>query len=215
MAISRLGASSIAAATSITVPGTYNTGDYIVIMAFRNSSTAIPALGTGFTNLATGSGNTCGARLGYKIATSSSESSGTWTNGTLLMCQVYTGVTSIGTAVATMGNSSSPSYAGLTLGNTSGSSWIIGMGGHRDPGANMLLPPTGMTNETGINTGTSGHAGGHDTNGGVSSWSTQVVAVGGTVAGWHTFTVELVDGTVTPTTAPPTMVLPYYPSYLS
>jgi hypothetical protein len=212
MAISLLGSTSTAA-TSGTIPGTYAAGDMIVVFAFRNTSTTVPTLGSGFTSLATGSGNTAGARLAFKRATSSSESSGTWTNATSLIILTYSGVAGIGkvgggnpSATGSSGNSTTVTYPTLTLDNASGSSYVVGVGGHRDSGASMVTAPTGMTNITGLTSGTTGRTGAHDTNGGVTSWSSQNVAVGGSAAGWLSFTLELIASasfpyldTITPT----------------
>src|SRR5437868_13548477 len=106
MAITRIGASGVEA-TSITIPGTYQNGDLIVIFAFRAAITS-PSLPAGWTSLTSNSGNASSARLGYKIAGSNSETSGTWTNATGLVCHVYRGVSTSQTP-AVFGTSSTNS----------------------------------------------------------------------------------------------------------
>jgi hypothetical protein len=55
-----------------------------------------------------------------------------------------------------------------------------------------------MTNRSDVVNATS-EAAGHDTNGGVTSWSLQTVSVGGTSSGWFGSTVELIDpSSITP-----------------
>ena len=159
MAISLIGAAT-AAATSITIPGSYQAGDLIIIMAFRQSSTTQPGLGTGFISLANVGANTCGTRIGYRFATSGSEVSNTWVNATSMVCLVYRGAGAIGNVVNTVGNSTSIDFGAVTMQNTDGTSWVVGVAGHRDSGTDLSIAPTGMTNQTNLNTWSGGHLGG-------------------------------------------------------
>lgn len=106
---------------------------------------------------------------------------------------VYTGTStttpiSTGHAVAT-GTGTTVTYPALTMVNTSGSSWVVGMGTHRSTNTTITTAPTGMTHRTGSTV--AGTVSGNDTNGGVSSWSLTTESVGGTSSGWGCYTVEI------------------------
>jgi hypothetical protein len=88
--ITRIGA-SVAAATTITIPAGHQVGDFIVIYAFRNALVA-PTLPAGWTNQTSESTGASSFRLAWKQATSSSETSGTWTNASQLAVVVYRGM---------------------------------------------------------------------------------------------------------------------------
>lgn len=78
---------------SVTMPA-HQAGDLIVAFAFRDGSTTLPTLPAGWTSrLAPTGANSCSMRLATKIAASSSETSGTWTNATSLIVLVLRGVT--------------------------------------------------------------------------------------------------------------------------
>lgn len=85
-----VGSGASTGATTITIP-THQTGDIIVIAAFRETAETVPDLPAGYTSLATTStaGLTMSSRVGYKVATSASETSGTWTNANALGVAVY------------------------------------------------------------------------------------------------------------------------------
>lgn len=194
MTISFVGAQANAG-TTVTIP-THQSGDFILIFAFRDGSTTqptVPAAGgtvPTWTPIATGGANQCSARLHYAVATASTTTSGTWTNATELVCMVYRGAKIPGAFLAGSGASTTISYPTLTLNRTDGSSWVVGVAGHRSA-TNVEVAPTGMTNRA--FTGT--EAAGHDTNGTVTSWSQQTVTVNAN-SGWRSWTVELRDGTV-------------------
>lgn len=200
MAISFIGQAT--GTTSVTIP-THQAGDLIVIAAFRDGSNTAPSLPAGWVNLGNPAGaNTCSMRLAYRIATNGSTTSGTWTNATSVVCLVYRGVNQdfpIGDVAAASGSSTSVSYPALTMVNTGGSSWVAGFSGHRSTNTSLENAPTGMTNRANVNDATD-EASGHDTNGGVASWSAQNVSVGGTSSGWQARTVEIVPAEFDPPT---------------
>lgn len=103
-------------------------------------------------------------------------------NGTTANCNTI----GIGTNTSSVGTgSTSMSYAGITLTNTSGSSWVVGFGGDTTV---ATCNPTGMTNFT--STGTGPQVTGNDTNGGVSTWTTKTCTV--TSSSWRTAIVEVI-----------------------
>jgi hypothetical protein len=119
MTTSFVGAAS-AEATSVTLP-THQKGDLIAVWALRaaNSLPTIPA-----TWFAAGSRTSTGigGLLAWKIAASSSETSGTWTNAAALLAVVYRHTTNLilpgGVSLANTATSTTINYS-LMLGNSS------------------------------------------------------------------------------------------------
>ena len=89
MAISRV--SSATANTTTVSFGTHAAGDTIVIGGYRDGNNTGPTVpsGSGWYTLFSGGGNSLGFSVAYKIATSGSETSGTWNNATSLHAIVY------------------------------------------------------------------------------------------------------------------------------
>jgi hypothetical protein len=194
MSISFVGAQG-AAGTTVTIPA-HQVGDMILIFAYRDGSNTAPTAPTAggtvptWTLITSAGANTNSANFRYAVATATTTTSGTWTNATEIICLVYRGAKLVGVNGATNGTGTSISYPALTLQRTDGSSWVAGIAGHRSA-TNVEAAPTGMTNRASSGT----EAAGHDTNGGVSSWSVQTVTVNAS-SGWRGVTVELRDATV-------------------
>lgn len=191
-AISFIGQAS-ANAASVTLPA-FSAGDVAVVFAYRDNNATAPLLPGGWTNILNGGANTNAARIGYRILQAGDTTTGTWTNATQIVVHVYRGVdsaTSIGASAAAGASSITVSYPALTLQITDGTSWVAGFGGYRTNSSNIQNAPTGMTNRSDIVGASAGEAAGHDTNGGVSSWSAQNVTVSGSATGYRSFTVEL------------------------
>lgn len=174
--------------TSATLP-THQAGDLIIGFAFRDGSNTAPSLPAGWTNIRSDGLNTCSGRLAYKIAASSSETSGTWTSATSVVFLVYRGA-AIGANGSNTASSTTVNYPALTLNVTSGSSWIVGFAGHRSVDTNLQNAPTGMTNRA-TSVDATDEVAGHDTNGGVSSWSSTNVSAGGTASGYRSYVLEI------------------------
>jgi hypothetical protein len=194
MSVSFVGAQG-AAATTVTIP-THQVGDLILLFAYRDGSNTAPTTPTaGGTvptwNLIGSSGaNTNSSNFRWAVATATNTTSGTWTGATELICLVYRGA-SVGASASAGTNSSTITYPALTLQRTDGSSWVVGVAGHRTA-TNVELAPTGMTNRAFSGT----EAAGHDTGGTVTSWSQQTVTVNA-ASGHRSWTVELKNTTVT------------------
>lgn len=195
MAISRIGSQT--GTTSLTIP-THQAGDLIVAFAFRDGSTTAPSLPAGQNwsspSNATRAGTTCSHRTAYKIATSSSEATGTFTNATSLIVVVYRGVNQnqpIGTNTVNSGSSTSIRFAATNPLNLDGSSWLLGFAGHRSTDVTIETAPSGMTNITSVSDATD-ECSAHDTNGGrTSNWSSTNASVGGTASGWTSHVLEI------------------------
>lgn len=181
-----------AATTSCAMPGN-NVGDYIYAFAFRTATTA-PTLPSGWTTIATNSASSSSFRSGCKVATGTSETSGTWTNATSLTVEIYRGANatltancatvgmSIGTTASGTGTTSTINYPALTMSNADGKSWVIGASGS----SGATCTPSGMTSEqaqTTVNIL-------NDTNGGVASWGSTNCT--GSTGNWKSNVVELI-----------------------
>lgn len=191
MALSRVG--QVSGVSSATLPA-HQAGDVIIAFAFRDGSTTQPTLPTGWTSIGTRSGTSCCGRAAWKRCAGSSETSGTWTNASSVIFVIFRGALASGTPVggqaSQAGTTASVTYPAVTMTAADGTSWVIGTAGHRSVDTSLETAPTGMTNEITYLDATC-EAAGHDTEGGVSSWSAQSVSVGGTASGWVTFSIEL------------------------
>lgn len=120
MAESRISRISSASAEANTVTlGTHAQGDIIIIYAVRDGSTTNPTIPAGWTNITnTSDGTLMSISVGWKIATSNANTSGTWTNATGLMCHVYRGADQIKPFGAITFNASSATT--VTYGATTG-----------------------------------------------------------------------------------------------
>ena len=79
---------------TVTVPS-HASGDLMVIVAASLSGSTVPSLPSGWTSAHTATGDD-GRRVGWKIATSTSDTSGTWTNAAYCTVAVWRGPTSVG-----------------------------------------------------------------------------------------------------------------------
>jgi hypothetical protein len=185
--------SATAEATTIATMPTHASGDVLYMFAFRDGTAVAPTVPAGWTQIGSAAANSCAAILAYKIAASSSETSGTWTNASELVCQVYSGAYGKDFTFAFQtGSSATVTYPALPLINTSGSSLVAAFGGHRSINGSMGTAPTGMTQRANRE-GATADAAGFDTNGGVTSWSSQNVASGETASGYITCVVEVLS----------------------
>ena len=194
MAISRIGSAS---GTTTATPPSHQAGDLIVAFAFRDGNTTAPSLPSGVNWLsptnATRAGTTCSHRVAYKIATSNAESIGTFTNATSVIVVVYRGcnpLNPIGVGGVNSGSSTTVNFPAVTLQTTLGTSWVVGFDGHRSADVAIETAPTNMTNVTTVSDATD-ECGAHDTNAGVTGWTSQNASVGGTSSGWTSHVLEI------------------------
>lgn len=152
MTVSFVGSAS-AEATSVTLPS-HQAGDLIVIFAGRTGSTGTPSVPAGwrFAAQSSGSGVTppaIAASVGWKIAASSAETSGTWTNADMVLAVVVrddANLLVIGGIGKTTGLSTTVNYQPLLA--NSGQS-IQGM---RWTSSYVLLPVMATSNTSDIDT---------------------------------------------------------------
>lgn len=192
MTITRVGVAT--GTTTCTVPA-HAVGDVIVICAGRSNTTA-PSLPAGYTSILTKAGTGCSLRLGFKIATSTSDASGTWTNAAQLTCHVYSsnqfltgGCVFIGGSASSSATNNTIPYPALTMTHGTGTSWAAGFCFCTNTTNTITTAPSGMTNESAVS-GTTQIVG-HDTNGTVSSWSLTNATTTGTPGDTVTCTVEI------------------------
>ncbi len=186
--IERVGSNS-AEASSITIPA-HQVGDLILIWAWRENTTNA-TIAAGYTNITnTTDGTTCSISMGWKIATSNAETSGTWTNATSMMVIVYRGARSVSANFSTATTGATQTWNAVTLkGNKS---WLAGFVGHRSIDTTTLnTPPTGLTNLQHLQGATSDIAC-HDSNGVVLlNYATNTTTSGGTNSGAITALIEI------------------------
>ena len=176
---------------SATLPA-HAAGNLIVCFAYRDAATSFTVPG-GWTELDRQQGGALShwGGLFYKVAASSSETSGTWTNASQVLFHVYTGA-EVGAWSRNTGTTLTFNFAALTFNVGDGTSWAAGFVGYRNSDTTLESPPTGMTNRSNQVTVTpSSESAGHDTNGGVTGWSSTNQTVTGTAGGWITYVLEL------------------------
>lgn len=183
-----------AESNTITLP-THAEGDQLLLGAFRAGSNGAPGTPTGWTAENTGTGSSTSGAVFSKVA-GASEANPTSANATNLCVQAYQATTiAVGASANAYTATGDVDYPALTLEDTTGKSWVVGFGMHRRNDGAVNTAPTGMTNRSYSN-GTSNEMAGHDTNGGVTSWSLASVTIGGSTDGNRGFTVEIKETAV-------------------
>lgn len=186
----------VAAGTNSATLPSFNSGDIAVCYAFRDGSTTNPTIPAAFTSITnTSDGTTCSASIGWRRLITSDTTTGTWTNATRVVVVVYRGcepfITPVGGGADAAGTTNTVSYGTVTMTRGDGTSWVVGLVGHRS--VDTTVDSTAITGMTARGGGVDANAEAHawDTNGGVSSWSSTNQGISGTASGWVTRTVEL------------------------
>lgn len=185
--ISFIGQAS-AASNTVTLP-THQTGDLILVSVYRGADPVLPVVPSGYTTISSGGVTNNAHSCGYKIATSSSETSGTWTNGELITVQIYRGASGCGAFSVGSGNGDL-TYPAFNLNDLSGKSWVSCLAGIRSAVTALESPPTGTTLRSNL-VGTWEIAS-FDTNGGVSTWPLRTVPAV-TAVRYRTVVVEILS----------------------
>lgn len=193
---------------SVTLPS-FQSGDIAIAFAFRDGSTTNPTIPAGWTNITnTADGTSCSASVAWRRLISTDTSTGTFTNASRMCVGVYRGcepfVTPVGAGASSAGTTTTTTFNTVSLQRTNGSSWVVGVIGHRSVDTNIEGAPTGMTNRAnGVDA--TAEASLHDTNGGVASWSSTNRTITGTASGWVSYCVELL---ALPDQAPGEIIVP-------
>jgi len=179
-----------AGTTSATLPA-HQAGDLILAFVFRSGSTVVTTQPAGWTNIQSVGGNVTHGRLAFKIAASDSETSGTWTNATRVIFQVYRNaepqnITLAGLRSTATGSSTTVSYNAVNAWKDL--AWTVAFMGHRSTN-NSAGTPTGLTARSSTNS--SARMLGADSTNTSDVWSTTTVNIGGTSSGWRTFVLRL------------------------
>lgn len=194
-----------AEATTLSMPS-HQYGDLICMFAFNNSAATAPTVPTGWIIVNQGTANSKGRAFAFKNAVSAAETSGTWTNASLLGCVVYRDSANwlhCG-QVSTSSNTvmSFVQYNTLTAIRGATQSWVLGAGGVNLNTQSVETPPAGMTNRVTCAGASSGEIAIHDTNAAVASWPSTNVTLGSSVTSMA-ITVEIADTGVSKTVAFP------------
>lgn len=199
MAISFISSAAAAATTIATMP-THQTGDLLLMFAYRTGSTTAPTIptGSGWTSISSGTGGGGSSNayaLAWKVATSSSEASGTWTNATHLQLQVFRGqLTSspIGASAVTTGQSTGTTvtFPALTLAVQNNSSFVATFYGHRTNFTPPTTSPGVLTYRNGTNSA-GGTSASYSTNSGVSTFSATSATISATSSNYIPVSVEI------------------------
>ncbi len=209
MTVAYVGATS-AEATSVTLPS-HQAGDLIVMWALRYGSTTPPLIPAGwnyrYLSQRAGGLASLGVAISCKTATSSAETSGTWTNATHLLAAVYrddTDYLTLGCPNYRRGGVTTLVYnpkSGGTIFNSEGSlgtamsvssGWVLGLILTHLTTAGIDTPPTGMTHRHMLTGATQGRLALADTDAAVSSFTSASVTVAASVD-YISNVVEIVD----------------------
>lgn len=209
MTVSYIGATS-AESTSVTLPS-HQAGDLIVMWALRYGSLLGPTVPAGwhYRYLSQRAGGTSlSIAISAKVAASSAETSGTWTNATHLLAAVYrddanyivladptyrransTTINYNGKAAATtVSNSEGPLGTSLAI----SSAWVLGLVACHLNTAGIDTAPSGMTHRHMLTGATQGRIALADTNAAVSSFTAASITVAATTD-YLTNVVEIID----------------------
>ena len=176
---------------SATLPA-HQAGDLILAFAFRDGSTTFPTLPTGWTSIDTAFASVASARLAYKVAASSSETTGTWFNATTCIFLVYRGVNI--TDIDLIDTESTGTGTTVTYnanGFWQGLSRLVAFAGHQSTDTALGTVPGDLTLIVNPVDATDEAAAFQSTVDNYGNWTSTNVSVGGTSSGWITFTMRL------------------------
>jgi hypothetical protein len=197
VAISRI-SSATNNGTTVTI-GTHAPNDLIVILSYRDNNNSGPTLPSGWYGIFSGGGNSTGMTVGWKRATTASETSGTWTNATSLHAIVYRpGTDKIVVPKYYSGASASSvsvqvaSQPSGTFESNSDDLWLIAFIAQRNSSNNLETATwTGLTNVTSSTDSSVWQAVVNDTNATrTTAWGSQTATVTNS-ASWQTRLIGL------------------------
>lgn len=202
MSISFIGASSIAG-TSLTLP-THAANDRLVMFVARTDSQTSPTPPTDWILCGATSTTNIIVQFWTKLAQSSVEVSGTWTNATFLACASYRSpyflmVGSSGATGAAVGSGGTTTWAVASPASpVTNDRWLLLGGGHRSNDCDLETPPSGYTNRATVAGGSVGELCLHDSNANTTSTaSPSRTLTAGTSAAFRSLSLELLETTYT------------------
>jgi hypothetical protein len=142
-----------AAANTVAMP-THQTGDWIMVFTFRDGSMTQPTIPAGWTADSQNTGTSLSYQVGHKVAASSSETTGTWTNATGIVVLVYRNVLGFVYGTLQTGSGSTITYP-VTNGYaiaTSAKSAIVRFAGHRTASNLLTNTPASHNARAGVAT---------------------------------------------------------------
>jgi surface protein len=179
--------------TSATLPA-HQVGDLILAFIFRDGNTTAPAIPSGenWTSIQVAGANVTSGRIAYKVAASTSEATGTWTNASRCLFLVYRnanpeGITEAVLRATNTGSSTSITYNAVNTWNNL--AWTVTFFGHRETNV-ASAEPTGFSSRS-TTTTNSARMTGADSNASTSGFSAETISAGGTSSGWRTYTYRL------------------------
>jgi len=180
--ITRIG--SATGVNSATLPA-HQAGDLILAFVFRDGSTTLPTQPSGWTSLTARTGSLSGAascRLGYKIAQSGSETSGTWTNATAAIFVIYRGAytTDLTSTYVQANNNVTTTIIYPENLYWSSLAWTLGFVGSNLGTLAIETPPSGISNLVANYVDASNESAAFDSNGPSVSFATATVPVAST-----------------------------------
>lgn len=205
---------NFAEATTITIPA-HSKGNLIVIVAARGDSGTLATIPAGWlvANARSLNSPTKSCLLAYKIAGSSAETSGTWTNAQLLACGVWSDTTIHGlTGPASSANgaanttvtypavAASSAVAANNVRMQQASGYLLGVAFAKQINSGIESPPSGMSLVANGQGASANQIAVHETTAAVSSWSITNVTVASSVD-WITLMIERVDTGYLPSAA--------------
>ena len=204
MAISVI-SSATANGDSVTI-GTHQAGDLIVLVAYRNNNTTAATVPTGWSANTSRGGSSSSIILASRIAASSAETSGTWTNATQLGCWVLrgsVGLLSLGNVVNNtaggIGSGGNINYAALLVASTTANQWILAAAGHRSIDTDLETAPSGLTFRAGVVGASAGELALHDSNGNLDTWaSTNYTLTAGTSSAYSSAVCQVCESNYLP-----------------
>jgi len=170
MAISRI-SSATNNGTTVTI-GTHAANDLIIICAYNDGANTLPTLPSGWFGLIGTSGSSTAVTIGWKLAASASETSGTWTNADGLIAVVYrsaTGKMNIPKVLSSNSATSATQTFGAQISGTfdenASDLWLAAFITNRNS-SNALdtTVPTGFSNVTSTTDSSTWQIALHDTN---------------------------------------------------
>ena len=176
--------------TSATLPA-HQAGDLILAFVFRAGSASATTQPAGWTSIQSVGIDFTHARLSFKIAQSGNETSGTWTNASRVIFQVYrnaevNGITLAANRSTATGSSTTVRYDAVNTWKDL--AWTVAFMAHRSTN-NSAGTPTGLTARSSTNSGL--RMLGADSTNTSDGWETQSVNIGGTSWRWRTFVLRL------------------------